>query len=68
MLGYIQSNHYMYKRLMKVIGTCHMEKQKGDSKQAVDYCKSLIRVSGVGLIRVSGVGSVRAASTISTIY
>ena len=35
MQGYIQSNHDMYKRLMKVIGTCHMEKQKGDSKQAV---------------------------------
>jgi hypothetical protein len=39
MQGYIQSNQDMYKRLMKVIGTCHMEKQKGDSKQAVDYCK-----------------------------
>lgn len=37
--GYLQSNQDKYKRLMKVIGTCHMEKQKGDSKQASDYCK-----------------------------
>lgn len=39
MQGYIQSNQDKYARLMKVIGTCHMEKQQGDSKQAVDYCK-----------------------------
>ncbi len=35
--GYLQSNQDKYKRLMKVIGTCHMEKQKGDSKQASEY-------------------------------
>jgi len=39
MQGYIQSNQDKYARLMKVIGTCHMEKQKGDSTQALDYCK-----------------------------
>lgn len=37
--GYMQVNHDKYARLQKVMGTCHMEKQKGDSKQAVDYCK-----------------------------
>lgn len=37
--GYLQANQDKYKRLMKVIGTCHMEKQKGDSRQASDYCK-----------------------------
>jgi hypothetical protein len=39
MQGYIQSNQDKYARLMKVIGTCHMEKMKGDSKQAVDVPK-----------------------------
>jgi len=39
MQGYIQANQDKYARLMKVIGSCHMEKQKGDSKQALDYCK-----------------------------
>lgn len=39
MQGYIQGNQDKYNRLMKVIGKCHMEKQKGNSTQAVDYCK-----------------------------
>jgi len=37
--GYIQCNQDKYKRLMRVIGTCHMEKQKGTSDEARDYCK-----------------------------
>jgi len=39
MQGYIQANQDKYKRLMKVIGDCWMGKQKGDSKEAVDYTK-----------------------------
>jgi len=39
MQGYLQANQDKYNRLMRVIGTCHMEKQKGTSQEAMDYCK-----------------------------
>lgn len=39
--GYLQANHDHYSRFKRAWGndTIHFEKQKGDSKQARDYCK-----------------------------
>jgi len=39
--GYLQSNHDMFKRFKTAWGcnSIHFEKQKGDSKEAADYCK-----------------------------
>nr|WAE42529.1 MAG: replication associated protein [Cressdnaviricota sp.] len=37
--GYIQSKQKQFSRLQQVIGTCHMESQKGTSEQAKEYCK-----------------------------
>ncbi len=36
--GYLQSNQDKYKRLMKVLGDCHIEKQREDSDKASAYC------------------------------
>lgn len=38
--GYMQANHDMFARFKKAFeANIHMEKQKGDSKQAKDYCE-----------------------------